>query len=81
MLKQEAVECMMIRGQEMFMGSCSREVRVMEGVRRGKVEMASGHGDCAGLGGWGSSGSSSISAKTSDGAGVGDGEWGAQPET
>lgn len=42
--------------------------------------MASGHGECAGLGGWGSFGSSSISPKTSDGAGVGDGEWGAQPE-
>ena len=43
--------------------------------------MASAHRECAGLGGWGRSGSSSISAKTSDGAGVGDGEWGAQPET
>lgn len=34
MLTVKAMECMMIRGQEMFVASCSREVRVMEGVRR-----------------------------------------------
>lgn len=30
----KAMECRMIRGQEMLVGSCSWEVRVMEGVTR-----------------------------------------------
>lgn len=30
MFTVKAMECVMIRGQEMFVGSCSREVRVVE---------------------------------------------------